>query len=155
MPLDKQTKQELPYNSIFVADLKIDIANFVTETLIKNGLEQYKKALPNVAFWQKDIARVNTNLQNLHDRYIHELPEVRKYLKVFSPSNLLETINKNKYNSLFYLDKATRQTFVYELYLNQLRHVKTMEDTKSIETMDIKDFTKTPQLLNTRKKIGL
>lgn len=143
------------YKSIFVADLEIDIANFITETLIKNGLEYYKKPLPNVAFWQKDIATSHPSLQNLHDRYIRELPEIRRYLKVFSPGNLLEVFKKKSLYTVFFLKKEQRKDLIYDLFLNQIRHVQDIEDKPQLETLDIKNFTETPKLLNNRKKIGL
>jgi hypothetical protein len=143
------------YKSIFVTDLDIDIANYVTEILIKKLLEKYKKPLPNVAFWQKDIANANSSLKYLHDNYIRELPEVRKYLKVFSPTNLIEVFNKNKITSVFYLDKNSRKDLIYDLYLNQLKHVKSLDNRVQLETLDIKEFTKVPTLINNRKKIGL
>lgn len=128
------------FTSIFVTGLQIDTGNLISETLIKNYLSQRRLPIPTCAFWQSEIYRANPALKALADRYILELGQVRKLLKVFSPQVILYEINARGWLTLIYMNKEERKEFIYALFLEQVKLAKTLSNKGALEPQEIKDF---------------
>jgi len=143
------------HKSVFVTDLEIDIANFLTEVLFVQFFKSSNRPLPTGAFWKKEYTDVNPSFKWLSEKYNLEIQEVRKLLKVFSPSVISAAITKHKVTTLVYMKKEERKEMIYQLYLDQLKLVKQLDNRTVLETMEIKDFKEVPKFAPKKGKMAL
>lgn len=109
------------YNSCFVPEQGIDVANYITEQLIRNFLDMVKKPKPSCPFWRKDIAQQDPFLTDLSKRYHLELIGVKELLKIFDQSVITSYIVKNKRIGFKMLKKENQAMFLYELFKEALK----------------------------------
>lgn len=112
------------YDSIFVAGLKIDQINYLTEILMRNYLHWLKRPVPNCPFWRKDIMENNKQLTDLGTKYQVEISEVKNLLKVFNEDTLVNYFLNKKPVMLKFLTKEKKSVVLYELYTLQLKLLK-------------------------------
>lgn len=143
------------HKSVFVTDLEIDIANFLTEVLFVQYFKAYNRPLPTGAFWKKEFTDVNPSFKKLAEKYNLEIQEIRKLLKVFSPAILSALITTYKISTLVYMKKEERKEMIYQLYLDQLKLVKQLDNRTVLETMEIKYFKEVPKFATKKGKMAL
>lgn len=143
------------HKSVFVTDLEIDIANFLTEVLFVQFFKSSNRPLPTGAFWKKEYTDVNPSFKWLSEKYNLEIQEARKLLKVFSPSVISAAITKHNVTTLVYMKKEERKEMIYQLYLDQLKLVKQLDNRTVLETMEIKDFKEVPKFAPKKGKMAL
>lgn len=118
------------YTSYFVPEHKIDIANYLTEILIKNFLEWQKIPKPNCPFWRKEVSSNNPALKKLANKYIAELTEIKRLLHVFDASILAEDFIKNKRIGIKIIKKEFREKILLSLLEQQIN--RNVSNTKII-----------------------
>lgn len=129
------------YDSIFAAEIKIDIANFLVENLFKNKLESWKRPLPRCAFWRKEYTKDYPQFKKLSDSYQLELTAIRDLLAVFSPSVIIKCINNDKYTTIKFLKKEEKAILLYKLFSDQVKLVRSLNiPIREIEEKDVKNI---------------
>lgn len=112
---------EKQYKSIFVTEQTIDLANYITELLIKNYILMVKKPLPTCPFWRKEIAANDTFLQELSKRYALELIGIKNLLKVFDGNIITKYIIDQRKIGFKMLKKENQAIFLYDLFNLQIK----------------------------------
>lgn len=107
--------QEKSYQSIFVPEHKIDIANYITEIIICNYLRMIKKPRPASPFWRKDIASASPELQALCKKYQLELIGVKQLLKKFDADIIAKYYTESKRTGFKGLKKINQTKILEEL----------------------------------------
>ncbi len=138
----------IEYNSVFAAEIKVDIANFLVENLLKSKLELWKKPLPRCPFWRKEYQSEYPQFKKLADSYALELTAIRDLLAVFAPAVILKELIDRKYTTVRFLTKEQKSLLLYSLFNQQVKLVRSLDiPIREFEEKDIKNistgFTKT------------
>lgn len=112
------------FNSLFLSNEKVDIANYITEHIIVNRCKIRKQNLPNSPFWRKDIVSNNKDLKELATAYIAELSNVHELLLIFSPRVILEFIKENHTGFIKLASAANKLNIIAGLYKKQIKYIK-------------------------------
>lgn len=138
------------HDSISVPGLKVDVPNYITEIILSR-----QARLPGVAFWTKDN---KDNYKELCVKYVAELTQVKKLLKVFSPTVVAKYVKDNQVWSLRYVKKERLPYIILDLFKAQIEYIASLEniDRAKLEQLDDKvgsiEMTVTAQLPQTRNK---
>ena len=116
------------YESLLVPNLKVSVANYITEFII--SVKHKNKSLPKVEYWQK---KYEESFKELQTEYIAELTQVKKLLKVFSPDVLIKYFKSNKMWTLRYLKKEQSKELIYNLFIAQYQYIQDLKDIKKSE----------------------
>lgn len=138
------TKQ---YQSLFVSEHKIDLANYITEIIICNYLAMLKKPKPASPFWRKEIAAHSPELVALSKKYQLELIGVKQLLKKFSGSTIAKYYTESKRTGFKGLKKENQ--------IKILRDLEKLESSKIIKTTEPLLFSESPEaIILTKKFVG-
>lgn len=130
------------FDSIFAIEIKVDVANFLVENLIKNKLESWKKPLPRCPFWRKDLQKDYPQFQKLANSYTLELTAIRDLLAVFAPSVIIKCINADQYTTIRFLNKEEKAILLYKLFQEQVKLVRSLDvPIREIEKKDVKNIS--------------
>lgn len=143
------------YQSIFVPEIKIDIANYLTEILIKNYLNWLKIPLPKCPFWRKDIASQNADLKKLSNKYVAELTEVKELLFVFDPSVMAKDFIDNKRIGVKVIKKEQKSAIFETLIQKQISANKSKGKISKTEPLVKREGVSSVSLSNKDSKISL
>lgn len=139
------------YKSLYVPEIEIDLANYLTELLIGNFINMKKWNRPACPFWRKEICENDDTLLELSKRYSIELAAMKNLLKVFDGDIIAKCITENRKVGFKLLKKENQAIFLYELFNLQIKKpalsTKVPEITTSAET--VKTFS------SSKKKITL
>ena len=122
------------YQSLLVPNLNVDIANYLTEILLVRS----KKDLPKgIEFWRKEFA---TQYKDAAERYICELTQIKKLLKVFSPIVVVDYFKATpKLWTVRFLKKEESKDLIYNLFVNQYKYIQSLKDLKKTELEFVDD----------------
>jgi len=135
------------FKSHFI-DEQLDVANYITEFLIKKFAAKQNISLPSYPFWRKVYREKNSKqLDTLADRYSKEIIAIQRLLKVFDASVILSYLRETSWYSLFYLNTEFQKTIVFDLYKKQSRLDKSAyektEEAPVVTEPELKTFTGT------------
>jgi hypothetical protein len=116
------------FDSIFEPGLKIDIANCITELIIRNRLDWLKKPLPKSPFWRNSIAENDSTIKELRTVYQAELTAVHDLLTVFSPKVLADYFKATKAVGFRMVKDETKKKMLLDLFKAQVKYIKSLED---------------------------
>lgn len=108
-------------------NLKVDIANYITEIIIDKLLLNKKVERPNFAFWKKEY---NDKLPELTETYVYELTQVKKLLKVFCGKVLIDKFKDGTIHTLRYMTKEDSKDLIFELFKNQITYISSLDISK-------------------------
>lgn len=148
----------MEYNSCFVAQLKVDAPNYLTELLLLNQLNYRKWDVPKYAFWRKEYKDKTPHLQSLSKNYPLELTAIRDLLCVFGPSVIIQVFQKWNLTTLRFLTKEVKAKLLYDLFMAQVKYVRSLDDIDMSKFEDLNTkFEGLPDYkgLRTNKKINL
>lgn len=111
---------------MYVYDLDISVAEFITEHLIANFCKWQKIQLPKSAFWKKEYQE-NETLKNLGKRYGAEISYVHDLLKVFSPTVLVSYISDKSIIGFRMVKADTKKRYLLEILDLQMKYIKDLE----------------------------
>lgn len=124
------------YSSIIVPELEVDVANYITEIILKRKFKYKPDKLPKVEFWRKQYKDEFKDISNL---YIAELTMVKKLLKVFSPDVVLNTFKENNLFTLRFLTKEESASLIFGLFKSQIEYLDTLSNLKKTELEMVDD----------------
>lgn len=138
------------YDSPSVPNLKVDVANYITEIILSR-----QGQLPGVPFWTKDH---KDKYKDLCTKYVAELTQVKKLLKVFSPTVVAKYVKENKVWSLRMVKKERVPYIIFDLFSAQLAYINTLDniDKAKLELLDDKvgSLNMTPPPAPVKSKIS-
>ena len=117
------------YQSLIVPDLQVDIANYLTEIIVKRNAERFRVVLPKYEYWRKEYKGKHDELTT---RYIAELTQVKKLLKVFSAPVLIKYFKESKIISFRFVKKADMPPIIYDLFLAQIAYISSLKVSVSV-----------------------
>lgn len=123
------------FDSIFDAQLKVDVPNYITELLMDNYFKVCKKDVPRTAFWRKEYKESSSNFEHWSGKYSLELSEIKNLLKVFPARPVAQTIKAERTWTIKYLKLEDKQKFLYKLYNATLKFHKDCVVAASKETV--------------------
>ncbi len=119
--MDKQ------YISRFVANLEIDLPNYITESLILNYIQRFRLPKPNSPFWREGLKKESNQFAELTKRYQIELVGVNQLLEIYSPSVIMKVITDGQYFAFKMLKKENRGPFLHDLLDEQIEYYRTLD----------------------------
>ena len=125
------------YKSIFVPEVQIDVANYLTEIMIKNYLDWQKMQYPKCPFWREEYVRENPSLARLAERYMLELTSMQQMLMVFSPDVIAEWLTSTKSAGFQLFKPGMKDRALWELYSRQIKLVKSLLKAGSVKKDDL------------------
>lgn len=145
---------QIRYDSILIPDLKVDVANAITEIIFKRRQTKMRKEIPKVEFWRKEY-KEHESYKAFANDYIAELTQVKKILKIFSPEVVLKYAKEQDLWSLRYITKERLPGIIFDLFLAQIAYIKDLEIKASeIETLTSKVEYINNQVIRRNNKIG-
>lgn len=137
------------YKSIFVPEHEIDIANFLTEKIIRNFLNWQKKPLPQSPFWRKETKNNSKELDELAKRYQVELTAVKNLLKIFDQEAISRVLERG-YVGIQRVKKENQAKILYEIYHEQLKIIK--ENKREYKITSNRNISSTENYFKDKKK---